>query len=358
MNILEMLQKTVELKGSDLHITVALPPMMRINGDLLPYGDVPLTPKDTMEVASQILSEEQMQILDRVGEVDLSYAIPRLSRFRVNAYKQRGSIGLAIRIIWLKIPTIDELNLPEILKDLALKPRGLILVTGPTGSGKSTTLAAMVNYINSNRNCHILTIEEPIEYLHKHNKCMINQREIGTDSSSFATALRAALREDPDVILVGEMRDLETISTAVTAAETGHLVLSTLHTTGAVLTIDRVIDVFPPYQQDQIRVQLAGVLEGVVSQLLLPKADRSGMTAVVETMVANSAITNLIREGKTHQISTVMQTGSKYGMKTMDLALSEMVVSGIIAREEAFARCMDPDMLKRYLLQAGGMKFA
>jgi twitching motility protein PilT len=357
MNILDVLRKAVEMKGSDVHVTVAVPPMMRINGELRPYGDVPLTPQDTKEIASQILDEEQVHTLETVGEVDLSYILPGISRFRVNAYKQRGSIALAIRIIWLRIPTIDQLGLPEILKDLALKPRGLILVTGPTGSGKSTTLAAMVDHMNTYRNCHIITIEEPIEYLHNHGRCMINQREIGHDSKSFANALRSALREDPDVILVGEMRDLETIATAITAAETGHLVLSTLHTTGAALTIDRVIDVFPPHQQEQIRVQLAGVLEGVVSQLLLPRADKSGMIAAIETMVATGAISNLIREGKTYQIPTVMQTGSKFGMKTMDHTLSEMVINGLITREEAFTRCMDTEMLRRYLLQGGDTRY-
>lgn len=357
MNITDVLRKAVEMNASDVHITVALPPMIRVNGELRPYGDVPLKPADTRDIAGQILNEQQLNQLDAVGEVDLSYILPGLSRFRVNAYKQRGSVSIAIRIIWLQIPTIDQLGLPEILKDLALKPRGLILVTGPTGSGKSTTLAAMVHHINQNRSCHVLTIEEPIEYLHGHGRSMINQREIGNDSASFANALRSALREDPDVILVGEMRDLETIATAITAAETGHLVLSTLHTTGAALTIDRVIDVFPPHQQEQIRVQLAGVLEGVISQLLLPRADRSGMVAVIETMVTTGAISNLIREGKTHQITTVMQTGSKYGMKTMDHALSEMVVSGLVTREEAYTRCMDTEMLKRYLMQAGESNF-
>ena len=355
MNIIQVLQKTVDMKASDLHITVALPPMMRINGELRPYGDVPLTPQDTRDIAGQMLNEEQLHKLDTVGEVDLSYILPNISRFRVNAYKQRGSIGIAIRVIWLKVPRIDELGLPDILKDLALKPRGLILVTGPTGSGKSTTLAAMVNHINQNRSCHVLTIEEPIEYIHRHGRSMINQREIGGDCISFANALRSALREDPDVILVGEMRDLETIATAITAAETGHLVLSTLHTTGAALTIDRVIDVFPPHQQEQIRVQLAGVLEGVLSQLLLPKADGRGMTAVLETMVTTGAISNLIREGKTHQINTVMQTGAKHGMRTMDYSLSELVKNGLITRDEAFTRCMDQEMLKRYLMQAGSL---
>lgn len=355
MNIMEILQKTVDLKASDLHITVALPPMMRINGDLKPYGDQPLTPDDTITVARQILSDKQLEILESEGEVDLSYVIPNVSRFRVNVYKQRGSLSIAFRVIWIKIPTLEQLGFPDVLKELALKPRGLILVTGPTGSGKSTTLAAMVNHVNQNRSCHILTLEEPIEYLHKHGKCMINQREVGSDSASFASGLRAALREDPDVILVGEMRDLETIATAITAAETGHLVLSTLHTIGAAQTIDRIIDVFPPHQQQQIRIQLAGVLEGVISQQLLPTADNRGRVAALEIMVTNNAISNLVREGKTHQIPTVIQTSGKLGMKTMDYALSELVRQGKITRDEANIRSVDPEMLRRYLLQTGSL---
>lgn len=355
MNLHEVLKKTVEEKGSDLHITVALPPMMRINGELKPVGDKLLTPDDTADVAKQILNESQLSHLENAGEVDLSYVIPNVSRFRVNVYKQRGSISVAFRVIWITIPTIDELGFPEVLKDLSLKPRGLILLTGPTGSGKSTTLAAMVNHVNQNRNCHILTLEEPIEYLHRHGKSMINQREVGGDSLSFASGLRAALREDPDVILVGEMRDLETIATAITAAETGHLVMSTLHTIGAAQTIDRIIDVFPPHQQQQIRVQLAGVLEGVISQQLLPTADSRGMVAALEIMVINNAIGNLIRENKTHQIQTVIQTSGKQGMKTMDYALSELVRKGKITRDEAYARCVDPEMLRRHLLQAGSL---
>lgn len=355
MNINQILQKTVEMKASDLHITVALPPMMRINGELRPYGEKILRPDDTASIARQILNDEQMEILEKCGEIDLSYVIPSISRFRVNVYKQRGSFCLAIRIIWIHVPTIDELGFPEILKDMALKPRGLVLVTGPTGSGKSTTLAAMVNHINRNRNCHILTLEEPIEYLHKHGKSMINQREVGDDSMSFSSALRAALREDPDVILVGEMRDLETIATAITAAETGHLVLSTLHTTGAAQTIDRIIDVFPPHQQQQIRSQMSGVLEGVISQQLIPTSDGNGMVAALEIMIANTAISNLIRESKTHQIPSIIQTSTKQGMKSMDYSLSEMVSKGVISREQAMIRCVDSDMLRRYMLQAGNL---
>ena len=353
MNILQILQKTVDMKGTDLHITVALPPMMRINGNLNSFGDTPLTPEDTADITRQMLNDDQLEILEDKGEVDLSYVVPNLSRFRVNAYKQRSSYCLAIRVIWIKVPTIDELGFPHVFKDLSMKPRGMVLVTGPTGSGKSTTLAAMVNHINTHRRCHVLTLEEPIEYLHRHGESMINQREVGSDTNSFVVALRAALREDPDVILVGEMRDLETIATAITAAETGHLVLSTLHTTGAAQSIDRVIDVFPPYQQQQIRIQLSSVLEGIISQQLLPKADGRGLIAAFEIMIANNAISNLVREGKTHQIQTIIQTGLKSGMRMMDYSLSELVKNGSITREQATIRCVDMEMLKRYMVHAG-----
>lgn len=355
MNINEALQKTVEMRGSDLHITVSLPPMMRINGELKAYGDEPLSPADTFDIAKQILTENQLSVLQEKGEVDLSYVLPNVSRFRVNVYKQRGSYGIAFRVISIKIPTLDELGFPDTLKEMSLKPRGLFLVTGPTGSGKSTTLAAMVNHINLNRNCHVITLEEPIEYLHRHNRCMINQREIGSDSLTFANGLRAALREDPDVIFVGEMRDLETIATAITAAETGHFVMSTLHTTGAAQTIDRIIDVFPPHQQQQIKIQLAAVLEGVVSQQLLPTADGRWRVAAMEIMVTNNAISNLVREGKTHQIPTIIQTSFRQGMKTMDYSLSELVRRGKITRETAETHCVDADMLRRYMMQSGSL---
>lgn len=354
MEIQEILKKAVELNASDVHITVGLPPMMRINGMLKPYGDTPLNHDNTELVAKEVLKQYHKSRVDEMGEIDLSYQVPNISRFRVNIYKQRGSSSIAFRVINIKIPTIDELGLPECLKELSLKQRGLILVTGPTGSGKSTTLAAMVDYINKNRNCHIITLEEPIEYLHKHGRSMINQREIGTDSSSFAEALRSALREDPDVILVGEMRDLETISTAITAAETGHLVMSTLHTSSADQTIDRIIDVFPSYQQQQIRIQLAGVLEGILSQQLLPVVDNNGRVAALEVMLANSAIRNLIREKKTHQIQTIIQTNMRQGMMTMDFALSQLVRRNMITQETAFTYAVDRDMLRRYLASQSG----
>jgi twitching motility protein PilT len=349
MDFRDALKHIVENKGSDLHITVGVPPVMRINTVLRPYGDIPLAPKDTEEIALAIMDEEHKKKFDTYGEVDFSYVLPEVARFRVNVYKQRGSIALAFRVIYFKAPTIDELFLPQVLKDLSLKTRGLVLITGPTGSGKSTTLASMVNHINENRNSHIITLEDPIEYLHRHNKSIVNQRDVGTDTHSFEGALRAALREDPDVILVGEMRDLETISTAITAAETGHLVMSTLHTTGAAQSIDRIIDVFPSHQQQQIRIQLAGVIEGIISQQLIPRADGSGMAAALEIMLANNAIRNLIREGKTHQIQNVIETNLKAGMKTLDYSLSELVLKGIVTAEDAIIRSVDHEMLERYI---------
>lgn len=345
----EALAKTVETVSSDLHITVGLPAMIRTNTILRPYNDEVLKPADTEQIVRSILTEEQFARLEDVGEIDFSYQIPGLSRFRVNAYKQRGSFGAAFRVITIHVPTLDELGFPEVLKTLAEKTRGLVLVTGPTGSGKSTTLAAMVDYINTFRNCHVITLEEPIEYLHKHGNSMINQREIGSDTGSFASGLRAALREDPDVILVGEMRDLETIATAVTAAETGHLVLSTLHTTGAEATIDRVIDVFPPHQQQQIRVQLSSVLEGVISQLLLPTPDGQKMHAVQEIMIATPAVRNMIRDDKTNQLGSIIQTSSRLGMKSLDQALSDMVKDGLVKTDDAYRVALDKTMLQKYL---------
>ncbi|AKL95271.1 twitching mobility protein PilT [Clostridium aceticum] len=349
MDIIQLLTKAVKAKASDIHITVASPPMIRVNGKLIKMEDNKLTPEDTKNIVQQMMTPDQVLSFKEKGELDFSYSNAGLGRFRVNAYKQRGSYSMAIRVVTFKVPTIEELNLPPVITELSKKQRGLILVTGPTGSGKSTTLAAMINYMNESRNDHILTLEDPIEYLHKHNKSVVNQREIGNDSYSFANALRSALRQDPDVILVGEMRDLETISIAVTAAETGHLVLSTLHTIGAAKTIDRIIDVFPPHQQQQIKVQLSSVLEGVISQQLLPKADESGRAAAFEIMVTNPAVRNLIREGKTHQMQTVIQTGSKLGMKTMDASLMELYRSRTITRETLQKYAVDIDMLTRQM---------
>ncbi len=347
-----ILREAISRGASDVHLTVALPPMLRVHGNLIPYGTEPLVPDDTKRLCLGMLDEKKRQVLEEKGEVDFSFVLPGFSRFRVNVYRQRKSYGAALRLIVSKIPTLDSLKFPDVLKDLALKPRGLVLVTGPTGSGKSTTLAAMVNHVNQTRNSHVLTLEEPIEYLHRHGKSMINQREIGDDSHSFAAALRAALREDPDVILVGEMRDLETISTAVSAAETGHLVMSTLHTTSAPQTIDRVIDVFPPYQQQQIRIQLAAVLQGVITQQLLPTLDGKGRVAALEILICTDAVRNIIREGKTHQLLNVIQTSHKLGMVSMDFSLAQLARSGRISSEEAYSHCQDLETLKRYMASA------
>ena len=351
--IKDLLLKALEMKASDLHITTSLPPIYRINGALIPMeGAEPLTPEDTERLISQLLLRESFEKrLAEKGEVDFSYVITGINRFRVNVFRQRQTLAAAIRVLMPEPPGIDQLGLPEVLKNLALKPRGLILVTGPTGSGKSTTLAAMIKHINNSSKCHILTIEDPIEYLHKHQNSIINQREVGDDTLNFANALRSALREDPDVILVGEMRDLETITTALTAAETGHLVLSTLHTSTAAQTIDRAIDVFPPHQQQQVRIQLAAVLQGIICQQLLPRLDGSGRIAALEILVSNDAIRNMIREGKTHQIDTVIQTGLKAGMTPMDLDLANLVKRKLISLEEANNRCVNPELFNKYVNQ-------
>ncbi|MFA9380344.1 MAG: type IV pilus twitching motility protein PilT [Acetanaerobacterium sp.] len=349
MKIQELLTRARELKSSDLHVTVGKPPIVRVNGDLMELEGYPaLGPEDTEQIVTAMLNEDRKKVIMTKGEVDFSFVMPG-GRFRVNAYRQRGSYAAAIRLLVQEIPTIEQLHMPDCLKTLAMKQRGLVLLTGPTGSGKSTTLAAMVNYINQNRRAHVITIEDPIEYLHRHNRSIINQREIGEDTSSFASALRASLREDPDVILVGEMRDVETVSAAVTAAETGHLVLSTLHTNGAANTVDRIIDVFPPHQQQQIRIQTASILEGVITQQLIPVADGRGRVAALEIMLSTDAISNLIREGKTHQINSCIQTGIAMGMQPMDYHLAKLVRAGIITKEMAYIRTMDGENLKRYL---------
>ena len=345
----ELLVNTIEMGASDLHLTVGVPPTVRKNGKLVQIGKENLLPNDIEKFAKEILDSKYDEYLE-IGEYDISYSLTGVGRFRVNVFKQRNSDAIAIRVIALKIPTLEELRYPTVLKEIANKQRGLILVTGPTGSGKSTTLAAMINEINSSRQAHIITLEDPIEYLHKHKSCIINQREIGKDSKSYQNALKAILREDPDVILVGEMRDLETISIAITAAETGHLVLSTLHTIGAAKTIDRIIDVFPPYQQQQVKVQLSSVLQAVVSQQLIEKSDGSGRTAALEVMVTTPGIQNLIREGKTHQIESAVQTGSKYGMKTMDMALADLYKRGEISSESAISYSVDRETLKRLMM--------
>ncbi|HWR60608.1 MAG TPA: type IV pilus twitching motility protein PilT [Clostridia bacterium] len=346
MDFFELIKDGTGKKASDIHITVGLPTIYRINGDLVKVDSTIFTPEETEKIAMSILNDKQKQELKEQGEIDISFSIHGVSRFRINIFRQRGSYCMAIRIIPLNIPTMEELGLPPIVNDLAKLPRGLILVTGPTGSGKSTTLAYMIDLINSEKKYHILTLEDPIEYLHKHKKSIVNQREMGNDSMSFANSLRAALRQDPDVILVGEMRDLETISIALTAAETGHLVLSTLHTLGAANTVDRVIDVFPPHQQHQIRIQFASVIQAIISQQLLPRIDGNGRVCAFEVMVATAAIRNLIREGKTHQIDTAVQTGSKYGMQTLDASMTNLYRRGLISGDTLLTQCVNPDLVK------------
>lgn len=350
MNLKELVDIATLKNASDIHVTVGLPPALRINGELIILEEDKLMPEDTKTLVYEALSEKLVNILEEKGEVDTSFSSPGIGRYRINAYKQRGSYGMALRIIPLKIPNIESLGLPAVVKDLSRLPRGLILVTGPTGSGKSTTLASMINLINQERKCHILTLEDPIEYLHKHNKSIINQREIGADSLSFGNGLRAALRQDPDVILVGEMRDLETISIALTAAETGHLVLSTLHTVGSAKTIDRVIDVFPPHQQQQVRVQFASVIQAIVSQQLLPKADGSGRVAAFEIMIATTGIRNLIREDKIHQIDSSIQTGAKFQMQTMDNYLLDLYKRGLITKEITLMQAINQENIKKYII--------
>jgi len=348
-----ILTESVRRQASDTHITVGLPPMIRVHGDLMPMSSNILTQSDAEFLCKSMLDKARLQYLNERGEIDFSYVVKDYSRFRCNIFKQRGSFTLAARTITTEIPTCERLGLPDLFKDLALRPRGLILVTGPTGSGKSTTLAAMVGHINASRRCHVLTLEEPIEYLHRHGESMINQREIHEDTLSFANALRSALREDPDVIMVGEMRDLDTIATAITASETGHLVMSTLHTSGAADTVNRIIDVFPPHQQDQIRVQLSSVLVAVISQTLVPRADGTGRIAAFEILLANDAVRNLIREGKTYQIDNTITTSIKSGMCSLDYYLAELVKKNLITREVAISRCRNVDEFKRCLSSAG-----
>ncbi|MDY6012838.1 type IV pilus twitching motility protein PilT [Clostridium sp.] len=348
-NLKELLEKTIELNASDLHLTTGTPPVIRLNGKLIAIGEENLTKDIMSEFAKEILGDK-FDEYNEIGEADISYELSNKGRFRVNVFKQSNKDAIALRVMSLKIPSLDELNHPNILKELIKKQRGLILVTGPTGSGKSTTLAAMINEINKTRSAHIITLEDPIEYVHNHQKCIINQREIGKDTKSYANALRAVLREDPDVILVGEMRDLETISIAITAAETGHLVLSTLHTIGAAKTIDRIIDVFPPHQQQQIRIQLASVLQGIISQQLVPSIDGTKRFAALETMVITPAIQNQIREGKTYQIESAIQTGGRFGMKTMDMSLGELVRNGDISKETAILYSTDKEILEKMIM--------
>lgn len=345
----ELLLLAKEKGASDLHITVGIPPKCRVHGTLINLGNEKLLPKDTDLIIQPMLSDYTKQKLEKSGEVDFSYSIPNLGRYRVNVFKQRGSYAAAIRLVGTSIPAPNQLGIPDSVLELTKKKRGLVLVTGPTGSGKSTTLASLIDLININSNLHIITLEDPIEYLHQHKKSIVNQREIGLDTFSYQDALRAALREDPDVILVGEMRDLETIAIAITAAETGHLVFSTLHTIGAANTVDRIVDVFPPHQQQQIRIQLASVLEAVVSQQLIPSSDGAGRVAAFEVMHANSAIRNLIREAKAHQLTTIIQTNRKLGMQTMDEAIYNLYINKKIDAEQAIHFAQDQMAIERRL---------
>ena len=354
----ELLERMVEANASDLHVTTGTPPAVRVRGDVERLdGFDALSPEETQQLLYRILSSEQQKNLELNRQLDFSYSMPGLARFRVNVYFQRESLGAAFRLIPTELKTLEELGIPDSLHVLAEKPRGLVLVTGPTGSGKSTTLAAIIDEINRNRSEHILTIEDPIEFLHRHKRCIVNQREIGPDATSFANALRAALRQDPDVILVGEMRDLETISTALTAAETGHLVFGTLHTQSAPSTIDRIIDVFPASQQGQIRVQLAATLQGIVTQNLLPTADGGGRVPALEILLPDDAVRNLIRQAKIEQIYSVMQTSSGTGMQTMEQALADMTIRRLITPQVAFSRCSRPEQLRGLLERSGFTDF-
>ena len=351
----DILIEVMERGASDLHLTAGSPPMVRERGKLSALDYPVMTPTAVRETVYSILSNDQRQKLETDWQIDLAYSIPGKARFRVNAYFQRASLGAAFRLIPSEMPRLDSLGLPPVIEELTRKPRGFVLLTGPTGSGKSTTLAAMLDLINESRHEHIMTIEDPIEFLHRHKRCIVNQRELGGDAKSFALALKAALRQDPDVILVGEMRDLETIATALTAAETGHLVFATLHTQDTAQTVDRIVDVFPPSQQGQVRVQLSVALQGIVTQQLLPKADGQGRAVAAEVLMTTPAVRNLIREGKTHQIYSALQTGGSVGMQTMDAALADLVRRQLITREFAESRSSSPEELRRLL---GGVRAA
>ncbi len=350
----DLLEQMVARNASDLHVSVGTPPAVRVRGHLERLeGIEPLTGDDTRQLLYRILSTEQQKQLEIKRQLDFSHSIPGLARFRVNVFHQRETLSGAFRLIPHEIKTLEELGLPSSLHQLTEKPRGMVLLTGPTGSGKSTTLAAMIDEINRTRSEHVLTIEDPIEFVHKHKRCVVNQREIGPDAVSFAEGLRAALRQDPDVILLGEMRDLETIATALTAAETGHLVFGTLHTQSASSTVDRIIDVFPAEQQEQVRIQIAGSLQGVVTQALLPTADGQGRVAALEILFPDDAVRNLIRQGKVEQIYSIMQTGASRGMQTMEQALAELTLRGVVTADVALGRSSRPDQLIGLLERAG-----
>jgi twitching motility protein PilT len=346
----DVISRMAEERASDVHLSSGFPPAIRVKGRIIPLDDYgPLTPQETRDTVYSLLNDDQRKRFESRKQLDLAYAVPGVARFRVNCFFQRGSISAAFRRIPHEIPQLKELGLPPVLEELTRKPRGFILVTGPTGSGKSTSLAAMIDIINREREEHILTIEDPIEFLHRHHQCIVNQREIGADAEDFAQALKSALREDPDVILVGEMRDLETMATALTAAETGHLVFATLHTQSTAQTIDRIIDIFPAEQQSQVRMQLSIGLQGIVTQQLLPTADGAGRVVACEVLIPTPAIRNLIREGKTHQIYSAIQTSGALGMQTMDAHLAQLVRTGRITRKLAEQRASVPEELKRLL---------
>jgi len=338
-----------EKSASDIHITAGAPPMLRLDGELLPTAFEKLSPDMVQTLVFSLMTDSQRQRFEAVSELDFAFGIKGMGRLRMNVYRQRGVLGAAIRSIPSRFKTFDELNLPPVVYDIMKLTKGLLLVTGPTGSGKSTTLASMIDYLNEHRNYHIITVEDPIEYVHNHKKSIVNQREVGSDTETFGAALRHVLRQDPNVILIGEMRDLETISAALNIAETGHLVFATLHTSDAAQTINRIIDVFPPHQQSQIRVQLSFVLQGVLAQQLLPSASGSGRVLASEILMANSAVRNLIREQKVEQINTIIQTGGKYGMVTMNQALVDLYKKQKISYQEAVTRSSDPEDLKKLL---------
>lgn len=346
IHIDELLRMAVERKASDIHLTSGLPPMVRMDGEVVPLPYEILNPQQTQRLLYEVLTDEQLEKFENTRELDFGYSVKGLARFRVNVYMQRGAIAGALRMIPNRIPSFDELRLPSVIREIAKRHSGMILVTGPTGSGKSTTIASMIDDINETRQAHILTIEDPIEYLHKHKKCMVNQREMHSDTYSFHNALRAVLREDPDIILVGELRDLETIEAALTLAETGHLVFGTLHTRNAPATIDRVVDVFPADQQDQIRVLLANTIEGIISQQLLPKLG-GGRVAALEIMTGLPSVKNLIREGKTHQMYSVIETSKNVGMRTMDASLADLFRQGYVSYEECLMRAVDKESFAR-----------
>ncbi len=357
INLHQLLKAMIEKGASDMHITTGTPPLLRVDGNVVPLKLPPLGPVETKQICFSVLTEEQKAHFEKTNELDLSFGVKGLSRFRANIYMQRGAVAGAFRTIPFKILSFEELGLPQIISDLSNKPSGLVLVTGPTGSGKSTTLASMIDKINSERRLHIITVEDPIEYLHPHKLSVVNQREIGTDTESFKIALKYILRQDPDVVLVGEMRDLETIEAALTISETGHLVFATLHTNSAISSINRIIDVFPPHQQQQIRSKLSFVLQGVVTQQLIQRHNAPGRALALEVMVPNAAIRNLIREDKVQQIYSQMQMGQdKYGMQTLNQSLFSLYMKRLISQDEAMSCSQEPDELKMMMEGRTGMQ--